>query len=62
MPATSSTSTWPDYAERHIEVRRREADGSLTRHEARDGGMVTLQSVGCELAVDEVYRDELAAD
>jgi len=47
------------YAERHIEARRREADGSWTRRDVRNG-TVTLQSVGYELAVDEVYRDELA--
>jgi Uma2 family endonuclease len=48
------------FAERHIELRRRESDGSWTKHELREGEAVTLQSVGCELAVDEVYRDELA--
>jgi Uma2 family endonuclease len=48
------------HRERIVEVVRREPDGSWTRHAARSGGFVTLVSLGCELAVDEVYRDPLA--
>jgi len=44
-----------------VEVIRREEDGSWSRHEARRGGAVKLVSLGCELAVDEVYRNPLAA-
>ncbi len=50
-----------DHRERLVEVHRREEDGAWTRHEARAGGAVRLVSLGCELAVDEVYRDGLGA-
>ncbi len=46
--------------ERLIEVWRRGEDGAWSRREARSGNL-TLTSVPCTLAVDEVYRDELAA-
>jgi Uma2 family endonuclease len=48
-----------DHRERLVEVHRREDDGSWTRHEAGAGGAVRVASLGCELAVDEVYRDGL---
>ncbi len=47
------------HRERAVEVVRREQDGSWTTHEARAGGSVKLVSLGCELPVDEVYRDPL---
>jgi hypothetical protein len=40
-----------------LEVVRREEDGAWTRHEARPGEVASLISIGCELSVDEVYRD-----
>jgi Uma2 family endonuclease len=46
--------------DRHeIELVRREADGTWSRHVASDGGTVKLESVSCELPVDDVYRDPL---
>jgi Uma2 family endonuclease len=48
------------HREHLVEVVRREEDGSWTRHEARAGGAAKLESLGCELPVDEVYRDPLA--
>jgi len=42
-----------------IEVVRREADGSWTRHLARAADLARLTSVSCELSVREVYRDPL---
>jgi len=49
------------YRERLVEVIRRDEDGSWSRHEARRGGAVSLASLGCELPVDDVYRDPLDA-
>ncbi|MGH7439316.1 MAG: Uma2 family endonuclease [Polyangiaceae bacterium] len=49
------------HREKLVEVLRREGDGSWSRHEARRGEAAQLRSIGCELAVDEVYRDPLAA-
>ena len=46
--------------ERLIEIGRRGEDGAWSRHEARSGN-VSLTSVPCTLAVDEVDRDETAA-
>jgi Uma2 family endonuclease len=43
------------------EVVRREPDGSWSRHIARSSGAVRLESIGCELPVDEIYRDPLAS-
>jgi hypothetical protein len=48
------------HREPRIEVLRREEDGTWSRHEARAGEKLSLTSVGCELPVDEVYRDPLA--
>ena len=48
------------HREKVIEVVRREEDGSWSRHEARPGRVAKLESIGCELPVDEVYRDPLA--
>jgi Uma2 family endonuclease len=47
------------HRERLVEVIRREDDGSWSRHEARRGS-ARLTSLGCELVVDEIYRDPLA--
>ncbi len=40
-----------------IEVVRREADGTWSRHVAGDGQRAQLSSVSCALSVREVYRD-----
>jgi Uma2 family endonuclease len=48
------------HREKLVEVIRREEDGRWSRHEARAGGAATLVSIGCELAMEEVYRDPLA--
>jgi Uma2 family endonuclease len=45
---------------REIEVVRREADGSWSRHVAGAGERVRLAAFGFEVEVDEVYRDPLA--
>jgi Uma2 family endonuclease len=47
------------HRERLVEVMRREEDGSWSRHEARQGGAAKLESIACELEVDEVYRDPI---
>ncbi|MEO8180135.1 MAG: Uma2 family endonuclease [Deltaproteobacteria bacterium] len=44
-----------------VEVVRREADGSWSRHIARANEAVKLISIGCELPVVEIYRDPLAS-
>jgi Uma2 family endonuclease len=44
-----------------VEVVRRERDGSWSRHIARANDVVQLLSLGCELRVDELYRDPLAS-
>jgi Uma2 family endonuclease len=49
------------HRDRMLEVVRREEDGTWARHEARPGDVAALISIGCELAVDEVYRDPLAS-
>lgn len=46
--------------ELRIEVFRRNEAGRWELFEARAGERVALASVGCELEVDEVYRDPLA--
>lgn len=46
--------------EQLIEVWRRGDDGAWSRREVRSGSLA-LTSVPCSLAVDDVYRDELAA-
>jgi Uma2 family endonuclease len=45
---------------RELEVVRRQADGTWSRHLAGAGQAARLTSIGCELAVAEVYRDPLA--
>jgi Uma2 family endonuclease len=50
------------HREKLVEVLRRESDQSWSRHEGRSGGSVQLASIGCELRVDDVYRDPLAGD
>ena len=42
-------------------LHRRGQDGAWTVHEAVQGGVIEVQSVGASLAMDEVYRD-FAAD
>jgi Uma2 family endonuclease len=49
------------HREKVVEVIRREDDGSWTSREARPTATASLASLGCDLAVDEVYRDPLAA-
>jgi Uma2 family endonuclease len=44
-----------------VEVVRREADGSWSRHIARESGAVRLESIACELLVAEIYLDPLAS-
>ena len=51
---------YDEMAKQLVEVRRREPDGSWTVLEARPGLTVAMTSIGCALAVDEVYRNELA--
>jgi hypothetical protein len=41
-------------------VHRRGADGTWHVEVAREGQVIELASVGCQLSVEEVYRDELA--
>jgi Uma2 family endonuclease len=43
-----------------IEVVRREADGTWSRHIAGTGRSARLTSIACDLSVAEVYRDPLA--
>lgn len=45
-----------------IEVVRREADGTWSRHIAGPGQSARLASIACDLAVAEVYRDPLSGD
>jgi Uma2 family endonuclease len=49
-----------DHREKVLEVVRREQDGTWTRHTARVGSSIELVSLGCELSVEDVYRDPLA--
>ena len=42
-----------------IQVWRRNSDGAWLQEEARSGARVRLLSLGCEIAVDDVYRDGL---
>lgn len=44
----------------HIEVFRRGEGGHWTFFEARAGASLTLESIGCTIAVDEVYAHPLA--
>jgi Uma2 family endonuclease len=46
---------------KEIEIVRREADGSWSRHVARDGQSAIVASLDCAIPVAEVYRDPLAA-
>jgi Uma2 family endonuclease len=47
--------------DRHeVEVVRRESDGSWSRHISREGEVVRLSSIVCELLVSEIYRNPLA--
>jgi Uma2 family endonuclease len=43
---------------RHIEVfRRRNGDGVWELHESNDSGEITLESIGCEFPVEDVYAE-----
>jgi Uma2 family endonuclease len=44
-----------------IEVHRKNDAGRWELYEHESGGQVELESIGCSIAVDEVYRDPLAA-
>ncbi|WP_437718792.1 Uma2 family endonuclease [Sorangium sp. So ce448] len=46
--------------EQRIEVFHRNDDGSWTLREAHAGEGARLETIGCALSVDEVYRDPLA--
>jgi hypothetical protein len=48
------------HREKVVELVRREKDGSWSRIESRSGGVVKLASLGCEISVEDVYRDPLA--
>lgn len=48
------------YDRREVELIRREADGSWSRHISRAGEVVRLTSLECELPVEDIYRDPLA--
>lgn len=58
--ASLREAVFVSHREKLVEVVRREADGSWTRHEARLGRAAKIESLDCELPVDEVYRDPLA--
>lgn len=45
---------------REIEIVRREADGSWSRHIARDGESARIACLDCALSVADVYDDPLA--
>src|SRR5687768_15448689 len=45
---------------REIEVVRREAEGSWSRHISGDGSSARIDSLDLELPVADVYRDPLA--
>ena len=44
------------HAERRIELWRRGPDGTWSHHESTAGQTLTLESIGCRLDVDDVYR------
>jgi Uma2 family endonuclease len=56
-------TTYPDVSvvRPRIEVYRKNEAGRWELYEYESGSLVELASVGCTLAVDEVYRDPLAA-
>lgn len=43
-----------------VDVVRRQEDGGWATLSAGAGGLLSLDSIGCDLQVDEVYRDPLA--
>jgi Uma2 family endonuclease len=45
----------------HIEVHRRGADGTWSKSEANAGESIAVDSVGCTLAADEIFRAPLSA-
>jgi Uma2 family endonuclease len=44
-------------AERRIEVRRRQPGGVWASVDARSGDVARLEALGCDLVVDDLYRD-----
>jgi hypothetical protein len=44
-----------------LEVWRRDIGGIWSHSAARAGQTMSLESIACELAVDDLYRDPLAA-
>ena len=49
------------HRERRVEVHRRDEQGNWSVQAVGPGEIASLESIGCELPVDEVYRDELAS-
>jgi Uma2 family endonuclease len=49
------------HAEPRADVWSRQEDGSWTTQSADRGGLVRLVSIDCELPVESIYRDRLAA-
>jgi Uma2 family endonuclease len=49
------------HRERRMDVHRRDEQGNWSLQALRPGETAALASIGCELPVDEVYRDELLA-
>lgn len=47
------------HRERLLECWQRDADGSWSHHSAGPGQTLRLQSLGCALVVDEIYRGDL---
>jgi Uma2 family endonuclease len=47
--------------ERRVDFYSRNDDGTWTLHEAGAHGVVRLGSIGCEISVDAIYDDPLAA-
>lgn len=45
---------------REIEIVRREADGTWSARVWRDGELARVESIACDLALADVYRDPLA--
>jgi Uma2 family endonuclease len=49
------------HRERRVEVHRRDDAGTWSVQAVGPGEVASLASIGCELPVDEVYRDEFAS-
>lgn len=50
------------HAERRVEVWHRQEDGRWTAESSCPEGVVRIESLGCELPLDAIYRDPLARD